>query len=191
MKEIRTATVEASGVSNMTLCGYAIRFDSPTVIRDPAGDFVEVIERGALDHTVLDDSTLCVEHDTTRVPLARSPRTMQLVVNDEGLYVRAELADTERAREAYEAVRRGDIPGFSFAFTVDPSGSSYDPATNTRRISRIQKIYELSLCAHPAYSSTSVEARSQMQAQRGREQLRQELLAACDAITRNHKTTHR
>ena len=189
MKEIRTAAVEASGVNTMTLVGRPIVFDTPTIIHDPAGDYVEIIERGALDAAVLDDSTLVIEHDTTRVPLARTPRTMQLVVDDEGVYMRAQLADTARAREAYEAVRRADIGGMSFAFTVAKGGSSYDAATNTRRITKIQKVYELSLCAHPSYSSTSVEARSQMQAQRGREQLRQELLAACDAITRRNTTT--
>lgn len=48
----------------------------------------------------------------------------------------------------------------SFAFTVPQGGDDYDPATNTRTIRQIAKVYECSVVPYPAYPTTSVEARS-------------------------------
>lgn len=164
MKEYRLATLgndPTEGVKR--LVGMPIVFDTPTVITDADGrTYNEIIERGALDEAVLDDSTLIFNHDTNRVPLARTPNTMTFTVTDEGLSMVAELAETATANEVYSAVQRGDLRGMSFAFTVPDGGSHYDPATNTRRISKIAKVYEVSVVTFPAYPQTSVEARAQM-----------------------------
>lgn len=162
MKEIRTADISAEerdGSAPMTLTGVPILYDTPTTIHSPEGDFTEIIARGALADAVLDDSTLFYNHDTNRVPLARAPKTMQLRVTQRGLEITAELADTPQAREVWTAVRRGDLRGMSFAFTVPEGGDVYDPQTNTRRILRIAKVYEVSVVPYPAYPTTSVEAR--------------------------------
>lgn len=50
----------------------------------------------------------------------------------------------------------------SFGFTVS-DGSRYDVETRTRTITKIDKVLEFSVVNFPAYSETSVEARSQMQ----------------------------
>lgn len=172
-KEYRVAGIDATihhhsstAPGEMTLVGWPVVYDTPTTITDPnAGTYTEIIERGALDETDLRDSTLIYNHDDNRVPLARSPRTMKLTVTERGLRMVAELADdNQTATEVYSAVRRGDLSGMSFAFTVPEGGSSYDPATNTRRIKRIAKIYEVSVVPFPAYPTTSVEARDEIRA---------------------------
>ncbi|MCC3724316.1 HK97 family phage prohead protease, partial [Staphylococcus haemolyticus] len=55
-----------------------------------------------------------------------------------------------------------DMSGVSFGFTVS-DGSRYDVETRTRTITKIDKVLEFSVVNFPAYSETSVEARSQMQ----------------------------
>ena len=72
----------------------------------------------------------------------------------------ADLPDTEEARSVYTAVQRGDLSGMSFAFKVPEGGDSYDAATNTRTVFKIEKVYEISVVPFPAYPQTSVEARS-------------------------------
>ena len=160
-KEYRYAELQTSGVNDMILVGNPVVFDTPTTISlDGGGSYTEVIHPGALDDCDLSDSTLIYNHDETRVPLARAGRTMTLQVTDRGLYMRAELAgDSAQAREVYSAVRRGDLSGMSFAFVVPDGGSRYDSETNTRHITRIAKVYEISICPHPAYPTASVEAR--------------------------------
>ena len=110
----------------------------------------------------LTDVRLLFNHDLNRVPLARTPKTMSLSVDPVGMTIRATLPNTESAREVYEAVKRSDLRGMSFAFKVPEGGDTYDPKTNTRTINQIEKVYECSIVQYPAYGQTSVEARSVM-----------------------------
>lgn len=165
MKEIRVTEIRAKeptadGDKALILSGRAVVYDSPTQINDIGGAYIEVVKRGALDGADLHDVRLLVGHDTSRIPLARTPATMTLTVDDQGLAIEAVLPNTEAGREAFEAVRRGDLRGMSYAFTVPEGGDSYDVDTNTRTISKIAKVYECSLTAYPAYESTYVSAES-------------------------------
>lgn len=138
------------------------------VFADIGGMYQEIIEPGALDKTDLRDVRFLVNHNLSMIPLARSRRnnpnsTMQLITHEKGLDIRAEL-DTERnatARELYSAVERKDIAGMSFLFFVGDEvwenlGSDYP----TRRIKSFERVLEVSAVTDPAYSQTSIEARS-------------------------------
>ena len=122
-------------------------YDTPTLIHDISGSYIEIVKRGALDSADLSDVRLLVGHDTSKIPLARTPKTMSLKLDDAGLTFEATLPNTEAGREAYQAVERGDLKGMSYAFTVPEGGDSYDPESNTRTINRIAKVYECSLTA--------------------------------------------
>jgi len=167
MKEIRIAKIKAeirandpAGTDGLYLVGMPIVYDTPTVIHDPAGAYTEIIQTGALDGADLSDVRLLYNHDLNKVPLARTPRTMQLEVVPAGLNMRAALPDTGDAKAVHEAVKRGDLSGMSFAFVVPQGGDQYDAATNTRTITKISKIYEISVVPFPAYPTASVEARN-------------------------------
>ena len=163
MKEVRVTEIRAeapAGAEGFHLWGRPIVFDTPTTINDPAGAYIEIIQRGALDAADLGDVRLFYNHDTSKVPLARTPKTMQLSLTPAGLEMNAALPDTAEARAVYEAVRRGDLSGMSFAFKVPSGGDLYDPGTNTRTITKIEKVLECSVVPFPAYPTTSVEARN-------------------------------
>lgn len=165
MKEYRIAEIRANDPADQgpILEGVPIVYDTPTTINDPAGSFVEIIKRGALDGADLTDTRLLYNHDLNKIPLARTPKTMQLTHNPAGLSMIANLPGTEEARSVYQAVKRGDLSGMSFAFKVPVGGDEYDPKTNTRTINKIAKIYEISVVPFPAYPTTSVEARAVME----------------------------
>lgn len=165
MKEIRVTEIRANeppadGTKALILSGRPVVYGTPTRINDLSGSYIEIIERGALDNADLHDVRLLVGHDTSKIPLARTPKTMSLQLDDDGLTFTATLPNTEAGREAYEAVQRGDLRGMSYAFTVPEGGDSYDPKTNTRTIKQIAKVLECSLTAFPAYESTTVSAES-------------------------------
>lgn len=169
MKELRIAKLNVETRSedpaesnDLVLIGCPIVFDEPTTINDPLGEYTEIISRGALDGVDLNDTRLLYNHDLSKIPLARAPKTMQLTLTEKGVEMRAVLADTEEARSVYTAVQRGDLDGMSFAFKVPEGGDVYDRTTNTRTINKIEKIYEISVVPFPAYAQTSVEARSAM-----------------------------
>lgn len=165
MKEVRVAEIRANeptadGGKALILSGRPVVYDTPTLIHDINGSYIEVVKKGALDGADLSDVRLLVGHDTSKVPLARTPKTMSLRLDDMGLTFEATLPDTEAGREAYKAVERGDLRGMSYAFTVPEGGDDYDPVTNTRVIRQIAKVYETSLTAFPAYEETYVSAES-------------------------------
>lgn len=136
--------------------------------RTDLGLWDEVIDEGALDSTDLKDVRFLVNHDTDQIPLARSRNnnensTMQLEVKEDGLHVRVDL-DTEnnqRAKELYSAIKRQDVTGMSFMFTVDgDSWEELDSEHPTRHINSISKVFEVSAVTFPAYEQTSISARS-------------------------------
>lgn len=130
--------------------------------------FDEIIDKGALDKTDLKDVRFLVNHDTKKLPLARSRNnnensTMQLKPDNEGLGIRADL-DTENnadSRALYSAVERGDISGMSFMFTVrGAKWENLDSDHPTRHITDIGVVYEVSAVTFPAYEATSINARN-------------------------------
>ena len=177
-REIRQMTFEVRAEENQDhgthLVGMAIVYGQ--VIQ--YGWRREVIDAGAVDaKTDLKDVRFLIGHNTTMVPLARSRNnnansTMQLEPVENGLKIRVDL-DTENnqdARTLYSAVKRGDITGMSFMFTVDKSIWEEEDSDNPlRRIAHIDKIFEVSAVAFPAYDETTLQAASKDSAPEGEE----------------------
>jgi HK97 family phage prohead protease len=145
------------------ITGRPIVYDKMTDL----GWFDEIIERGALDKTNLQDVRFLVNHDTSKIPLARSRKnnknsTMQLTVDNDGMAIRVTL-DTENnadARSLYSAVQRGDISGMSFMFSIDDEEwENLDSDHPTRHIRKIGTVVEVSAVTFPAYEQTEISTR--------------------------------
>ena len=154
------------GERGSRITGRPIVYNSRT---DIAGLFDEIIEEGALNNADLRDVRFLVNHDLSKIPLARSRNnngnsTMQLRVDSAGMEIDVDL-DTENnadARALYSAVSRGDITGMSFMFAVgDEEWDNIDTDHPTRRIKEISSVVEVSAVTFPAYASTSINARSE------------------------------
>lgn len=161
--EVRAENSERGAV----IVGRPIIYNSRTNI---GGMFDEIIEPGALNNTDLTDVRFLVNHDTSKIPLARSRRnngnsTMQLAVDNEGMTIRVFL-DTENNAEAsalYSAVQRGDISGMSFMFGVPDGGDEWEglgEAMPLRHVRSISSVVEVSAVTFPAYDATEIYARS-------------------------------
>ena len=158
--EVRAEETEAGNI----ITGRPIVYNSRTDL----GWFDEVIEPSALSKTDLTDVRFLVNHDTSKIPLARSRRnngnsTMKLTVDDAGMGIRVTL-DTENnseARALYSAVQRGDISGMSFMFGIDDEEwENLESDHPTRHIKAISTVVEVSAVTFPAYESTEINARS-------------------------------
>lgn len=171
--------------------GRPIVFGSRTRMRDWMGEWDEEIVAGALDRTDLTDVRFLVNHDVSRIPLARSRRnngnsTMQLITDSEGMKIRS-ILDTENNAEAkslYSAVSRGDISGMSFMFSIsDEEWLDKDSEIPVRRITGIGSVVEVSAVTFPAYQSTEIYARSKDAPEGARsplEKVRQQRAAALE-----------
>ena len=160
--EVRSEKRE-NGISRLS--GQPIVYGSYT---DIGGWYREVIDPGALDGANLKDVPLLVNHDNRMIPVARSRNntansTMRLRIIESGLEMEADI-DTERnmtARELDSAVDRGDLDGMSFAFSVDEERwEDLESDYPTRHILKFGTIAEVSAVTWPAYSATSIYARS-------------------------------
>ena len=147
------------------IAGRPIVYESVTDL----GWYNEVIERGALDGSDLMDIRFLVNHNTSMIPLARSRRnngnsTMKLTPDYEGLnmdFVKLDVENNVDARALYSAVKRGDITGMSFMFSIDDEEwEDLESEKPTRRIKKIGSVVEVSAVTFPAYESTEINARS-------------------------------
>ena len=159
--EVRAEKDEKKG---NIIVGRPIVYDVKT---DICGMFAEIIDKGALDKTDLKDVRFLVNHDISKIPLARSRKntknsTMQLTVDDKGMEIRVAL-DTENNTEAknlYSAIERGDITGMSFMFGIDKEEwENLKSDYPTRHIKAISTVIEVSAVTFPAYEETSITAR--------------------------------
>lgn len=146
------------------ITGRPIVYESKTDL----GYFDEIIKRGALKGANLKDVRFLVNHDMSRIPLARSRNnnensTMQLTPDDDGLSIRVTLdvENNSEARALYSAVQRGDISGMSFLFAVgEEDWAGLDTDHPTRSIISIAEVLEVSAVTFPAYEATEIETRS-------------------------------
>jgi len=159
--EVRAEGDEQTGA---TITGRPIVYGSTT---DICGAFAEIIEPGALDGADLSDVRFLVNHDINRIPLARSRKsaegsTMRLTPDKDGMLMSADIdtVNNSTARELNSAIKRGDISGMSFMFSVaEERWEDVDSDYPTRHILKIGSVIEVSAVTFPAYEDTEIHAR--------------------------------
>lgn len=176
MRELRTITTkpelrEADG-DTPTLLGFdglAARYDSPTLIGAKPWGFVEVIQRGAFDEVLEDDVRLLINHDPNYVLARTASGTLALEARKEGLGATADMAPVSYANDLAVLMKRGDINQMSFAFQVRDGGDEWtviedkDSEFNNmelRTITKVSRLYDVSVVTYPAYTDTDAGLRS-------------------------------
>ena len=161
MKEIRKLDMqfraEETEDKKMEIKGYAAVFNSPETY-----SYTEVISDKAFDDADMSDVVLRYNHNDSFMVLARTRNdSLKLNVDEKGLYIDATLQDdiTDH-RNIFNAIKSGLIDKQSFAFVVDEDEYDYD--TDTRTITKIGKVFDVSVVDQPFYNATDVSvARSQ------------------------------
>ncbi len=160
----RSETGESSNDQVMGVEGYAAVFDTPTLLyTDENGiDFHEVIDAHAFDEVDLSDVVMNFNHGGK--PVARTKnKTLTLGVDAKGLLVSASLGGTEEGRRLHEEIEGGYLDKMSFSFDI--AESFFDTLTNTRRITKVSRLYDVAVVDFPAYETTSVYARNRLSAE--------------------------
>lgn len=157
--ENRLADVEFKESENnkMVLEGYALVFNQETLIGDEENGFIESIDRNALANANLKDVPMKYNHNDSFLIIARTRNnSLQLMVDEIGLKVRAELIDTESNKDIYKMVREGLLDKMSFAFTVSSQKIDRSGSIPKRTITGIDRLYDVSVVDLPAYDQTSI-----------------------------------
>lgn len=138
------------------LVGYAAVFDQETRI----ADFNEVVRPGAFKTSLADgtDKLALIDHDAGKVLARTKSGTLRLSEDARGLRFEIDVPNTTLGNDILAMAARSDLGGASFAFSVPDGGESWN---GDKRELRSVVVHEVSIVqSFPAYSGTSVQARS-------------------------------
>ena len=142
--------------------GHPIVFEQMTKIGEW---FYETIKKDALDGADLSDVALYTNHDVDKIPLARcrkgrAKNSLEINIDERGLYFKAglDVNSNQESAALVSAIKRGDVTGMSFAFTVDEDKwENLNEEIPVRTIEKIQKVFEISAVTYPAYAGTDID----------------------------------
>ncbi len=145
-----------SETGDMYINGYFSVFNSEYEMWQGA---TESIDSNAFNETLSGDIRCLINHDTTLVLGRTKNKTLQLSVDNRGLWgeVKINPKDTD-AVNLYERVKRGDVDQCSFGFEILEEEFE-DRGTSVHWTIKKVKLYEVSIVTFPAYEETSVSAR--------------------------------
>lgn len=146
-----------------TLVGYAALFDTETVI---AGMFRERIAKGAFADAIHNNADVIAvfNHDVNYVLGRTANKTVRLAEDATGLRYEVDLnPEDPEAMRVGAIVRRGDVRGSSFQFSIeDDADDEWDMSQTKqgklplRTLKRMQ-LWDVSPVTRPAYAETTVE----------------------------------
>lgn len=151
--------------NNRTIVGYGIVFNSPSELLE--GRFREIIKPEAINGVIeRSDILALLNHDIQRGVLARSTNgmgSMNLTIDNKGVRYSFEAPNFPLGDEVVEGIKRGDIRGSSFAFTIAQGGDRWERQTDgtyLRTITKFENLFDMSPCYREAYQDTTVAVRS-------------------------------
>lgn len=169
-KELRFIEAAPIGIdpkNERRLQGYAVVWNS---ISKDLGGFVERFQPDAFSEFLGSgkaDVRAFVNHDTAKIIGRQSAGTLSLSEDDKGLRFAIDVANTTHGNDVLESVKRGDISGMSFGFSVAKNGVRYDRQQEGPTLRTVQRasLLEVSPVTFPAYEATSVFNRSEQVAE--------------------------
>ena len=158
--ETRTAEDGAKVVE-----GYATTFNMPYELwRDREMTVNEQVDRNAFAETDMSDVIMQYDHEG-RVFARIANGTLELMPDEHGLKIRANLGGTEIGRQLFEEIQGGYTNKMSFGFTVtgEERKTTKDAdghITVLRTITKIGKLFDVSAVSLPANDATEISART-------------------------------
>lgn len=150
--------------SERIVSGYAIRFMEESV---DLGGFIERIhpEAISIDQIRNSDIFALFNHEDDLVLGRTGAGTLKLDLREDGLYYEINVPNTVAGNELLEHIKRREMYGTSFAFSLPSDGSGEvwskgEDGNIYRDITNIEILYEISPVFSPAYPTTTISARS-------------------------------
>lgn len=148
-----------------TIGGYAVKYNSPTLMRDRWGDeFLEEVSAGAFDKSLQNRNQKALwNHDSSKPLGSVSANTLRFNQDISGLNYDIDLPNNSYGNDAFESIQRGDVNGSSFGFICTNdiwSKIQYESREVFKRSIVEAELFEVSPCTFPAYESSEISCRS-------------------------------
>lgn len=156
------------GAEQKTVEGYATTFGQEyELLRDGNNAFMESVDAHAFDNCSLDDVILQFDH-SGRVYARTGNGTLEVKPDEHGLFIRANLGGTELGKQLYEEIAGGYVTKMSFGFHVSAQERTEEIINEDgsekvivhRKITGIDKLYDVSAVSLPANDATSISCRN-------------------------------
>ncbi|MGG3046223.1 HK97 family phage prohead protease [Bacillus anthracis] len=161
-REIVTQKIEIreDDNGNRTLIGYAVKWEKKSLVMGYYRKFREQFKNGAFTETLLnDDQRFLWSHDTSKVLGRTKNNTLRLSEDAVGLRFELDLPNTTLGNDTYVSIKRGDVDGVSFGFSmISEEIQEPDDDLMLRTVTKA-KLLEVSAVAFPAYPDSEVSAR--------------------------------
>lgn len=169
-RRILTTKLEVRELENeegVLIEGYALKFNK---VSENLGGYDEVLDARCLDAANMDNVVALFNHNEN-YPLARNTvkdgaGSLQLVVDTIGLRFILRPTKTSYSQDLIENMRAGVITQCSFAFTVADDGQTWEYEREAdiyhRKITNIDRLWDVSLVTTPAYPDTEAVASQRM-----------------------------
>lgn len=143
----------------MHIRGYFAVFDGTYEI---GPGMSESIDRHAFDKTLGGDIRMLINHDTTLVAGRTKAHTLELGIDERGLWADALVNPKDQdIMNAYARVERGDVDQASFGFDIVSEETDFrDDGSIHWKITEVV-LHEVSVCTFPAYKDTNVTVREE------------------------------
>lgn len=158
-RRMTTGEVEARAKgSNIYVEGYASVFEKRS---GNLGGFVEVVKPTAFNKTIQEADVRALWNHDPQYVLGRSGAgTLELSIDQNGLYYRSLLPNTSYAKDLAELLERRDVRESSFTFFKVQDEWGYDPTGNAQRSLIEVGLIDVAPVTFPAYpDATSGVAR--------------------------------
>ena len=137
--------------------GYAANYERYLLWEDGASSVYEQFTRENFEGVDLSDVIMQYNHQGE--VFARCKNGSLIVrTDDKGLFIAADLGQTQRGKEVYEMISKGMIDKMSWSFI--PEGMHFDSKTRTVTYSGIKKIFDVSAVSIPANDTTDIHVKS-------------------------------
>lgn len=156
----------ADGVKaeSRTVVGYAAKFNTNS---EDMG-FIEIIEPGAFAEAIPNSDIRALFNHDPNIIFARANNgkgTLTVEEDSVGLRYQFDVPDTSFGNDFLVSLKRGDITQSSFSFSVKEQAWESVKLENgdyqyTRRIKKVERLYDVSPVTYPAYVDTEVAIRS-------------------------------
>lgn len=140
--------------------------DTEYVLWDDAyGRAVERVIEGAFEPSYRDDDVRGM-YNHEKILARTTAGTMRLAVDKRGLRYEIDAPDTSVGRDVVESIRRGDVTGSSFAFSIPPEGQRWTETTDKDgKVQAIRELLKVTLfdtgpVDFPAYANTTTAVRA-------------------------------